>query len=98
MTFEEPLEDQGEIGDMKKQYANQLSIIKDIFPNWSDIDLLFALTESDGDIDLTTERIVTGMSRTSHGHMQTISKNTADHLSHMTNVSFFQAKYLNSAT
>ena len=63
MTFEEPLEDQGEIGDMKKQYASQLSMIKDVFPDWSDIDLLFALTESDGDIEVTIERIATGMSR-----------------------------------
>lgn len=58
---EEPaLEDQGEIGELKKQYSTQLPIIKDMFPDWTDVDLVFALQETDGDLQTTIERITEG--------------------------------------
>lgn len=61
MQFEDPAEDEGELGDMKKKYGNQLSMIKDIFPQWSDADLLLALAETDGDVETTVERVAAGM-------------------------------------
>lgn len=62
MQFEDPAEDEGELGDMKKKYADQLSLIKDIFPEWTDVDLIFALAEADGDVETTIERVSAGTS------------------------------------
>ena len=59
--IEDSLDQQGELGDMKKKYQDQLSLIKDIFPAWTDVDLLFALAEADGDVETTIERVAAGM-------------------------------------
>lgn len=61
---EEPsvsLEEQGELGQLKKQYSNQLSTLKELFPDWTDDDLVFALQETDGDLSSTIERISEGI-------------------------------------
>ena len=55
-------EDQGEIGQLKKQYASKLSTVKEMFPDWTDEDVVFALQETDGDLESTIERISEGMS------------------------------------
>ncbi|KAG8631267.1 hypothetical protein KVT40_000407 [Elsinoe batatas] len=57
---EPSLDEQGELGDMKKQYASQLSMLKDMFPDWTDVDLVFALQETDGDLATTIDRITEG--------------------------------------
>ena len=57
-----PLEEQGELGQLKKQYKSQLSTLKELFPDWTDEDLVFALQETDGDLQSTIERISEGMS------------------------------------
>ncbi|KAK5169876.1 RNAPII degradation factor [Saxophila tyrrhenica] len=57
---EESLEDQGELGEMKKKYASELSMLKDMFPDWTDVDLVFALQEADGDIPSTVDKITQG--------------------------------------
>lgn len=57
---EESLEDQGELGEMKKKHAAQLPMLKDMFPDWTDMDLVFALEESDGDISAAVEKITQG--------------------------------------
>lgn len=62
MQVEESIEDQGELGDMKKQYGNELSFLKDMFPDWTEVDLVFALAETDGDLQTTIDRITQGMS------------------------------------
>ena len=54
-------EDEGEIGQLKKQYSSQLSTIKEMFPDWTDEDIVFALQETDGDLQSTIERITEGM-------------------------------------
>ncbi|KAK4986304.1 RNAPII degradation factor [Elasticomyces elasticus] len=59
-TTDHPLEDQGPLGEMKKQYSGQLSMLKDMFPDWSDVDLVFALQESDGDLQRTVDKIAEG--------------------------------------
>lgn len=66
---EPTIEDQGELGDMKKQYASQLSMLKDMFPDWTDVDLVFALQETDGDLSTTIDRITEGMRRLSERSM-----------------------------
>ena len=54
--------DQGELGEMKKQYSSQLPMLKELFQDWTDVDLLFALQETDGDLTSTIERISEGTS------------------------------------
>ena len=54
--------DQGELGQMKKKYSSQLSSLKEVFPGWADVDLLFALEETDGDLDRTIDHISEGTS------------------------------------
>ena len=58
------LEDEGEIGQLKKQYGSKVAIIKEMFPDWSDVDVLFALNETDGDESLAVTRIAEGTSPT----------------------------------
>lgn len=53
-------EDEGELGDLKKLYAPKLSIIKEMFPHWTDEDLVFALQETNGDLEGTIDRISEG--------------------------------------
>ncbi|KAK5137481.1 hypothetical protein LTR08_008459 [Meristemomyces frigidus] len=57
---EEPLEDQGELGEMKKKYASELGMLKDMFPDWTDTDLVYALQENYGDIANTVDKITQG--------------------------------------
>ena len=54
-------EDEGEIGQLKKQYSSQLGTVKEMFPDWTDEDIIFALQETDGDLQSTIERITEGM-------------------------------------
>lgn len=57
---EMPYEDEGELGDLKKMYAPKLSMIKEMFPDWTDDDLVFALQETNGDLEGTIDRISEG--------------------------------------
>lgn len=53
--------DEGELGEMKRQYASQMSTLKEMFPDWSDVDLVLAVQESDGDLERTIEKITEGV-------------------------------------
>ncbi|MCJ1317073.1 RNAPII degradation factor [Xylographa vitiligo] len=53
-------EDEGELGQLKKQYASKLSTIKEMFPDWTDEDIVFALQETDGDLEGTVDRMSEG--------------------------------------
>lgn len=53
-------EDEGEIGELKKRYAEPLATIKELFPDWTDDDLVFALQETNGNLESTVERITDG--------------------------------------
>ena len=55
------IEDQGEIGQLKKQYAPQLNTIREMFPDWTGEDIVFALHETGGDLESTIERISEGI-------------------------------------
>lgn len=54
------IEDDGEVGQLKKQYGSKVSTIKEMFPDWTDEDVVFALKETDGDLETTVERITDG--------------------------------------
>ena len=54
------LDDEGEVGQLKKQYGTKISLIKEMFPDWSEVDILFALQETDGDESLAVTRIAEG--------------------------------------
>jgi len=58
------LDEQGELGQLKKQYMSQLETLKEFFPDWTDNDLVFALQETDGDLQSTIERITEGIAAT----------------------------------
>lgn len=53
-------EGQGEVGQLKQQYAEGLKTIKMVFPDWTDEDIVFALQEEQGDIEATVTRISEG--------------------------------------
>lgn len=55
-----PIEDEGELGELKKHYASKLDMIKEMFPDWTDEDIVFALQETDGDLESTIDRISEG--------------------------------------
>jgi hypothetical protein len=52
--------DQGELGELKKRYLNELTTLKEMFPDWADVDLVLALEESDGDLPTTIDKITEG--------------------------------------
>ncbi|KAF1947796.1 hypothetical protein EJ02DRAFT_5235 [Clathrospora elynae] len=52
--------DQGELGELKKRYQSHLSTLQELFPDWSDADLVLAIEESDGDLQTTIEKISEG--------------------------------------
>ncbi|KAF8462992.1 hypothetical protein BDZ91DRAFT_826309 [Kalaharituber pfeilii] len=53
-------EDQGEVGQLKKQYADELAKVKEVVPNWSDDDIVSALKDFQGDVVLTINRLTEG--------------------------------------
>lgn len=59
-------EDEGELGQLKKKYAATLPTIKELFPDWTDEDLIFALEDSDGDLETAIDRISEGAMPLAH--------------------------------
>ena len=53
-------EDEGEIGELKSKYRSLVPQVKEVFPDWTDEDVLYALQETDGDLQGTIERIASG--------------------------------------
>jgi hypothetical protein len=54
-------EDQGELGELKMKHGNKVSTVRELFPDWTDEDVVFALEETGGDLESTIERITTGI-------------------------------------
>ncbi len=54
-------ENEGELGQLKKQYSSELSTIKEMFPDWTNEDIIFALQETGGDLEGTIERMSEGI-------------------------------------
>ncbi|KAH6719107.1 hypothetical protein BKA61DRAFT_270576 [Leptodontidium sp. MPI-SDFR-AT-0119] len=55
-----PIEDDGEVGQLKKKFGSKVTTIKEMFPDWTDEDVVFALQETDGDLETTVDRITDG--------------------------------------
>ncbi|KAI4166142.1 MAG: hypothetical protein LQ342_000028 [Letrouitia transgressa] len=53
-------EDEGEIGELKRMYSSKLVTIKEMFPDWTDEDIVFALQETGGSLEDTIDRISEG--------------------------------------
>lgn len=53
-------EDDAQVAQLKKKYGSRVSTIKEMFPDWTDEDIVFALQETDGDLETTVERISDG--------------------------------------
>ncbi|MCJ1359425.1 MAG: RNAPII degradation factor [Icmadophila ericetorum] len=53
-------EDDSEIGQLKKQYGSKVNTVQEMFPEWTDEDVVFALEETNGDLASTIERISEG--------------------------------------
>jgi len=54
------IEDDGEVGQLKRLYGSKVGTIREMFPDWTDEDAVFALQETDGDLETTVERITDG--------------------------------------
>ncbi|KAK0662442.1 hypothetical protein DIS24_g2019 [Lasiodiplodia hormozganensis] len=52
--------EEGELAQLRQQYAIQLATIRETFPDWTDLDLLLALHDSDGDLNVASEKILEG--------------------------------------
>ncbi len=58
-------EDQGEIGELKMRHGSKIAIVRELFPDWTDEDVVFALEETGGDLESTIERITSGIDNSS---------------------------------
>ncbi|KAI0002796.1 hypothetical protein F4779DRAFT_602812 [Xylariaceae sp. FL0662B] len=54
------IDDDSDVGQLRKQYGTKLDTIKELFPDWSDADILYALKETDGDVEVAATRIAEG--------------------------------------
>lgn len=53
-------DDTEEVRILRKKYASQLGLLRELFGDWTDEDLLFALQETGGEIELAVGRISEG--------------------------------------
>jgi hypothetical protein len=53
-------DDQGELGEMKKKYTSELGMLTDLFPDRTDMDLISALEDVDGDLLRAVNLIMEG--------------------------------------
>ncbi|KAH8593388.1 hypothetical protein B0O99DRAFT_515557 [Bisporella sp. PMI_857] len=68
--------DDSEVAQLKKKYGSKVSTIKEMFPDWTDEDVVFALQETNGDLETTVERITEG-SITQWGEVSKVKKSKA---------------------
>jgi hypothetical protein len=54
------IDDNGEVGQLKKKHGSKVSTIQEMFPDWTDEDVVMALEETNGDLESTVERITEG--------------------------------------
>lgn len=47
---------------LRSKYSSQLSTAKELFPDWTDEDILFALQEANGDVEVAIVRMSEGTS------------------------------------
>ncbi|ETN47047.1 uncharacterized protein HMPREF1541_01237 [Cyphellophora europaea CBS 101466] len=54
------LEDEGEVGELKRKFGDKIPLLHEVCPGWSDEDLVFALEETNGDLEAAVDRISSG--------------------------------------
>ena len=62
------LEDEGEVGELKRMFGDKVPLLREVCPGWSDEDLVFALQETNGDIEAAVDRISSGGSLSAQTH------------------------------
>ncbi|RMD41446.1 hypothetical protein DV735_g3707, partial [Chaetothyriales sp. CBS 134920] len=50
----------GRVGELKRKFGDKVPLIREVCPGWSDEDLVYALQETDGDIEEAIDRISSG--------------------------------------
>lgn len=50
----------GDLSDLRKLYGNKTTVIREMFPDWSEADILFALQETNGDETEAATKIADG--------------------------------------
>jgi hypothetical protein len=55
-------DDEGDFAELRKQYGSKTSVIREMFPDWSEADVLYALQETNGDENEAVARIAEGTS------------------------------------
>lgn len=53
-------EDEGEFAELRQQYGGKTSVIREMFPDWSEADILYALKETNGDETEAVTRMADG--------------------------------------
>ena len=53
-------DDDNDVAQLRELHGEKLGLIKELFADWSDADILYALKETDGDVELTAARIADG--------------------------------------
>ncbi|UKZ66584.1 uncharacterized protein TrAtP1_007756 [Trichoderma atroviride] len=53
-------EDEGEFAELRKQYGDKTLVIREMFPDWSEPDVLYALKETNGDETEAVTRMAEG--------------------------------------
>lgn len=54
-------DDDGDFAELRQKYGDKTSIIQEMFPDWSEADILFALQETNGDQTEAATKIADGM-------------------------------------
>ena len=53
-------DDDGELAELRKKYGDKTGVIREMFPDWSEVDVLFALQETNGDQTEAVTKIAEG--------------------------------------
>ncbi|OLY77701.1 CUE domain-containing protein [Smittium mucronatum] len=61
-TQDQNLNEIDETSELKLTYKSQLLTLLEVFPNWTETDLIYALKDADGDLEITIGRISDGIS------------------------------------
>lgn len=57
-------DDEGDFAELRKQYGSKTAVIREMFSDWSEVDVLFALQETNGDENEAVTRIAEGTTKT----------------------------------
>lgn len=58
--FEDDTEEDSEVTEMRKKYGDSVKMLQEIYPDWTQVDLLYTLREASGDIETAVTRISDG--------------------------------------